>query len=136
MRLPWTDTLDDEDQVVLYGPKVKGGIEAVSHTSVSTLLQAAVLSASASLTERAVIPVSSDFGATPGVVYLIDASSGAVSVELPGESVGVATTFIKVDSSANAVNFTGTVNGSTSKSIGYQWTALSMISDGTDWYVI
>lgn len=75
-------------------------------------------------------------------VYLVDASSGAITVTLPALStVSTAKIIIKkTDSSANIVTVDGngseTIDGNTSLLINEQYTTLSIVYGTSEWYII
>lgn len=84
-----------------------------------------------------------DTDGVPIDVYLVDATGGAVVVELPdpatnddaadGRSVWV----MKVDASGNAVTLDPegaiTINGGATLALSSQWSAALVVSDGTNW---
>ena len=71
----------------------------------------------------------------PGEFADVDASSAAVTITLPpastnsGKMIGVA----KSDASANFVTLSGQVNGAATTDLTTQYTALLLISNGTEW---
>lgn len=76
---------------------------------------------------------------TSDQVILADASGGAFAVTLPAASamLGMAPlTIKKVDSSANAVTVTGTVDGAVNPTLATQYKAMTVVSDGTNWWKI
>lgn len=81
-----------------------------------------------------------DFTANNLDAVLADASSGAFSVTLPDPSDEVFVSVKKVDSTANAVNIetpgTETIDGETNQSITGENTSLSILSDGTNYFII
>lgn len=75
-------------------------------------------------------------------VLLCDASDGAFSINLPTAS-GAANTILhikKIDSSSNAVTIyadgSETIDGDTSKIISTQYVSITVVCDGSAWYVI
>ncbi len=74
--------------------------------------------------------------------YLCDASSAAVTVTLPmaGAYKGVRFYVKKLDSSANAVTIDGngseTIDGSATQVITTQYICLTVMSDGTQWWIV
>ena len=76
----------------------------------------------------------SSFTAAAATVYLVDATSAAVTVTLPSASAGnVEYKIIKKDSSGNAVTLSG-VSGTTSLTSQYQ--AVTVFNDGSNWYAV
>lgn len=75
-------------------------------------------------------------------VILADATSGAVAVTLPDPLAwaGKWLTVKKTDASANAVTVTGGVgvliDGAGTQSIAYQYDAITVVSDGTNWSIL
>ena len=84
------------------------------------------------------VSVTTSVSASVGDFVDVDASGAAVTVTLPnvaaskGRIVGVS----KVDSSANLVTISGTVNGQSSIMITRQYTSLVMLSTGAEWRLI
>lgn len=75
-------------------------------------------------------------------IILVNATSGATTITLPSAS-GYANkvyTIKKIDSSENEVTVDGTgnetVDGETTKTIAFQNTAMQLVSNGTNWYII
>jgi len=68
----------------------------------------------------------------------VNATSGAIVITLPtavgksGQSIAVR----KNDATANTVTVSGTINGSASQVIAVQYTALVMVSNGTEWCIV
>lgn len=76
-------------------------------------------------------------------VILCDATTGPLAVGLPSAatSAGKTLTIKKIDASANAVTVTGdliteTIDGAITQTIGSQWTAIEVVCDGLDWFII
>lgn len=90
-------------------------------------------------TDQQVTTVTTDYGANDGDTVLADASSGAVTVTLPPTVNGIETTVKKIDGSANAVTLATpggeTIDGESSKTVTAQWTALTVTSDGSNYYI-
>lgn len=82
-----------------------------------------------------------DVSTTPRII-LVDASTGAVEITLPDPSLQGATriTVTKTDSSANEVTVSPsaaeTITGETSKTIAFQWSSMTLVSDGTNWVIV
>jgi hypothetical protein len=82
--------------------------------------------------------LSADASLVVGDFADVDASGAAVTVTLPsaaaskGRIVGVS----KVDSSANAVTLSGDINGQSSIKMTRQYTALILVSTGSEWRII
>ena len=72
----------------------------------------------------------------------VDATSGALTVTLPSASSAVGRYFNvkKIDSTSNAVTVDAdgseTIDGSTTASLASQYDSLSIVSDGTEWFII
>lgn len=72
-------------------------------------------------------------------LVLVDASGGAVTVTLSEAWVDTKIRVVKVDSSLNAVTIhapSGTISGSTNKTLSVQWNTIHIESDGTNYFVI
>jgi hypothetical protein len=71
---------------------------------------------------------------------LADASGGAITVTLPTPATGANVAVKKVDSSSNSVTVsqsgTETIDGSASITLTEQYEALTLWSDGTDWFIM
>ena len=90
-----------------------------------------------------VVAVSADYTATlADEVILVDASSAAVTITLPSPTKGHVLIIKKIDSSANTVTVqvadttTQTIDGATSQTLSTQWESVTVVSDGTNWYII
>jgi hypothetical protein len=84
----------------------------------------AVISVNASIT----------LSSSVNTLVLVNASSTAVTVTLPSRpAAGLAITVVKIDSSANAVTVTGSIETVSSKSLTSQYQKLSLIFDQTVW---
>jgi hypothetical protein len=75
------------------------------------------------------------------VIVLVDATSGNLTVNLPTAVANTAKiTVKKIDSSANTViidgNTTQTIDGSLTKTIEFQYTSVSLISNGSNWFIV
>jgi hypothetical protein len=75
------------------------------------------------------------------VIVLADATSGNLTVNLPTAVANTAKiTVKKIDSSANTViidgNTTQTIDGSLTKTIEFQYTSVSLISNGSNWFIV
>lgn len=75
------------------------------------------------------------------VVVLADATSGSLTVNLPTAVSNTAKiTVKKIDSSINTVvidgNSTQTIDGSLTKTIEFQYTSVTLISNGSNWFII
>lgn len=75
---------------------------------------------------------------TTSAVVLVDATSGAVLIELPKASTFMGKTLVvkKIDPSRNEVTLTGHIDGKTNKNITTQYMSLTIVCDGTSWYII
>lgn len=82
------------------------------------------------------------YGATTAdEVILCDATGGAFTVTLPTPvgNTGKVFTVKKVDAGANAITLAtaaGTIDGASTKSVQYQYKSLTVVSDGTNWFII
>ncbi len=74
--------------------------------------------------------------------YLVDATSGAVTANLPtaSSSEGWVVVLKKVDASGNAVTADGngseTIDGATTKALSSQWDFVRLVCDGTAWFIV
>jgi hypothetical protein len=72
----------------------------------------------------------------------VDATSGAKTIALPAAAgcTGQRYDIIKIDSSANAVTIDGngaeTINGAATYALSTQWSAITVISNGSSWWII
>jgi len=80
-----------------------------------------------------VVTKTAAYSAHAGDTILCDASGGTFAVTLPTPTAGSRVVIKKIDSSTNVVSITGTVDGSTSASLAYQWGAMDLVADGTSW---
>jgi hypothetical protein len=75
-------------------------------------------------------------------LYLVDATAGAVTVNLPAaaSSQGYSVTVKKTDSSVNAVTLDGdtteTIDGATTYALSTQYDSVSIRCDGTEWFIV
>lgn len=75
-------------------------------------------------------------------LVLVDATAGAVTVGLPPAPTkeGAAVVIKKIDSSTNSVtvegNVSDTIDGATSQDLLNQYDAVTVASDGTEWWII
>lgn len=75
-------------------------------------------------------------------VILVDASGGAVTITLPAaaDRTGKQYDIKKIDSSGNAVTIDGdgseTIDDSLTNIIGAQYNSVTIVSDGTEWWII
>lgn len=73
---------------------------------------------------------------------LCNCAGGAITLNLPAaaSSEGVGYTIKKIDSSANTVTIDGnggeTIDDQTMQTIGFQYTSLQIVCDGTEWWII
>lgn len=80
--------------------------------------------------------------ASTDATILCDATSGAITVNLPAasEQSGRTLTIKKIDSSANTViidaNGSETIDGATTKVISTQWSSLTFQCNGTAWFIL
>lgn len=89
--------------------------------------------------ERTVNAYSSSIGITHDVA-LGNASGGAITLTLPAAAAGKRVTIKKTDSSANTVTIqrdaTNSIDGANTKVLYSQYESMTVISDGTNWFVI
>lgn len=91
------------------------------------------------LLKPSVVSVTSAYSATDlDSIVLVNATSGAVTVTLPDETVvqGKQLTIKKTDASGNAVTVAGTIDGAVNYSLAAQNKYISIVSDGTAWHII
>jgi len=74
-------------------------------------------------------------------VYLVDASGGSVTMNLPTAVGNTAMYSIKkIDSSVNTVimdaSTTETIDGELTQTIMFQWTAISLINNNANWFIL
>jgi hypothetical protein len=72
-------------------------------------------------------------------VVLVNASVATVNITLPAPASGKVYNIKKTDSSANAVVISppsGTIDGAASKSLAVQYDALTIVSDGANFFII
>ena len=88
-----------------------------------------------------------DAAGSPKDLYLVDATSGAVTVTLPAvadvtsaNNEGRPLWVKKVDASVNAVTLDGdgseTIDGATTKALSSQYDVCCVVCDGTEWHVL
>lgn len=74
-------------------------------------------------------------------VILVDATTGSIIIDLYAAATGTGRSLVvkKIDASANTVTIRGhlaeTIDGSNTKVINSQWTAVDMVCDGTAFYI-
>lgn len=82
---------------------------------------------------------SATFTADTSSEYLCNATSGAITANLPqaAYSTGRRLTFVKTDASGNAVTLDGyigeTINGATTRALTAQWNKVTVLCDGSRW---
>lgn len=90
--------------------------------------------------QRNVVTVTANYTASNDDFVLSDASGGAITVTLPPPSANYRVDVKKIDSSSNditiATDDTGTIDGASSKTISTQYESITMVSDGTNWFII
>jgi len=82
---------------------------------------------------------SADYTASDGDVVLADASGGAITITMPSPSANAWVEVKKTDSSANAVTVDGggnNIDGAASFDITTQYESYTMVSDGSDWFIV
>tara|TARA_R110000851_G_scaffold112016_1_gene235993 strand:- start:442 stop:1038 length:597 start_codon:yes stop_codon:yes gene_type:complete len=88
---------------------------------------------------QAVTAADSPVTPTTSGTLLCDASLGAIVVNLDPASSGIVLNVKKIDASVNAVTLTptsGTIDGSISAPIAVPFLALTVVSNGTDWFIL
>lgn len=109
------------------GQKITGGANGVSPTDFALVQQLGVpVSMIRAITAATVT-------ANPYDVLECTATANAITVTLPSPTAGVTVTVKKMDSSANAVTITGTVDGTVNPSLIFQYGSMELIGDGTQW---
>ena len=79
---------------------------------------------------------------TTSAIVLADATGGAITIDLPPASAMISQTLTvkKIDSSANNVTLDGdaseTIDDSETQVLSSQYDSITMLSDGTRWYII
>lgn len=79
---------------------------------------------------------------TADTVVLVDANGAPIAITLPLASSASGYRFFvkKIDSTANAVTLTrsgsDTIDGSTTAAISVQYTSLTVLSNGTNWFIV
>jgi len=73
-------------------------------------------------------------------VNLVSPGGSTATITLPTPSAGKQVTVKKVDAAAGTVvvqrNAAETIDGAASKTLYYQYESLTVISDGTNWFII
>ena len=86
-----------------------------------------------------VVKVTSNYTANYGDIVLVDASGGAVTITLPSPKAGAFINVKKIDSSSNAVTIDGggaNIDGQASIQITTQYESYTLVSDGSNWWII
>jgi len=96
--------------------------------------------AAATATVWSVVTTSSDYTATDGEFVLADSSTSAITITLPSPAENARVGVKKTDSSTNTVTVSPagaeTIDGASSLTIDTQYESYTLISDGTNWYII
>lgn len=73
-------------------------------------------------------------------INLCTAGAGGITVTLPAPATGKKVVIKKVDSGAGAVtisrNSTDTIDGGTTAALYYQYESMTLVSDGTNWFIV
>jgi len=110
----------------------------ISRIDVAKLAQDAAMLSPARIPppkQMSILVLSASASIATGEFADVDATSGAVTITLPpastnsGKMIGVA----KSDASGNYVTLSGQVNGAATTDLTTQYTALLLISNGTEW---
>jgi len=83
--------------------------------------------------------VSSNYTADYGEVVLVDASGGNVTITLPSPQANAMINIKKIDDSSNYITVDGNGANIDGQSIVYlkvQYECYTLVSDGTDWYIV
>jgi len=86
-----------------------------------------------------VVTVSSNYNASANRIVLADASGGAITVTLPSPQADAIVNVKKIDSSENAVTIDGAganIDGNASIQITTQYESYTLVSDGSNWWII
>jgi hypothetical protein len=89
-----------------------------------------------------IVTVTTNKNADAETIILVDATSGAITITLPAALgyINKVYTIKKIDSSKNSVivdgNGTETIDNNQTVTIGFQYTALQIVSNGLAWYII
>lgn len=81
-----------------------------------------------------------DYTASDGDRVLADASGGAITITLPGPNANDEVAIKKIDSGSNTVTIatpnTETIDGQSSISITGQYISRTIVSDGSDYFIV
>jgi len=86
-----------------------------------------------------VVPVTSNYIASNGDIVLADASGGAITVTLPSPQANAIVNVKKIDSSTNPITIDGNganIDGEASIQITTQYESYTLVSDGSNWWII
>ena len=86
-----------------------------------------------------VVTVTSNYIANYGDIVLVDASGGAVTVTLPSPKANAIINVKKIDSSSNVITIDGNganIDGQASIQITTQYESYTLVSDGSNWWII
>jgi hypothetical protein len=117
------------------------GITAAALVSVANIWSAKQTFSAGFATAVASVNANTTLDNTHQVVG-VDASSGAKTIALPAAAscTGQRYDILKTDSSANAVTIDGngaeTINGAATYVLSTQWSAITVISNGSSWWII
>lgn len=87
-------------------------------------------------------PDGAEFPITTSGIFLVDSTGGALTIDLPAASqmTGKTLTFKKIDVPANAITLDGnsseTIDGSLTQIITQQYVSITIVSDGTEWFIL
>jgi hypothetical protein len=110
-------------------PILQGGTSATTASAALSALNGTPISVTRSITASTVTANAWD-------VLECNATSNPITVTPPTNTAGVRFTIKKTDSSANAVTFSGTVDGVSNPTVIVQYQAVTYIGDGTNWYSV
>jgi hypothetical protein len=98
------------------------------------------LTQSRTLDAHSVTTETGAYTANENDVVLADASGGAFTVTLPSPSTDIAVTVKKIDGTSNAVTIatpgSETIDGSSDRTLTGQYVSRTVISDGSEYYII
>lgn len=89
--------------------------------------------------ERTVTAITAATATISNDINLCNATSNAINVTLPTAATGKMVIVKKTDSSSNAVTITGPTNGvdgATTKVLYHQYETMTLVSDGTNWFLV
>ena len=112
---------------------IKTEVERFANTElrVGTLLENMI-----NASQPTVVVVTENYNASNQDLILANATAGNVTITLPAVVLGLTATIKKTDVSANQVIISGNIDGDAQKIITTQYDSITVISDGTNWFII